>query len=787
MRAQPGASPIFGQYALPLAALGYAPLPLYGKRPILARWQFYEPERLPALIESYPNANVGLRTAELAALDADVLNPFIAKRMRQFVIKLLGLTRKTCMVRVGQKPKWLLLLRYADGERPKRSSPEYEDAQGKRHRLEWLCTGQQFLAFGTHPDTHKPVTWLYGSPLDANVRVNDLPVVTAEQMDAIEAEFARLAELSGWRLTAKGGNVAHDAPVTKPVKGLDLAIVQDVLAHYPNDDLHYDEWLSVGMALHHQFQGDTAAFDLWHEWSTGSVKCGDVHYNWHRWESFDHERPGGLSMRSVLAYAEENGWERPAGVEQAPAAADDFPELDPLEPEPGELKSEAALVNAPQTDAADQTDGPQGDAPGDKPKRTIDDLFPGALDIPLGFDPMTLPRRDWLIPGRLLAGHVALLFGPPGVAKSMFDLTLVVSVITGRPLLGIKPARTGPVVMFNNEDPYDELRRRVLAICTHHNIPLEEVMPKLRLLSGYVRPYKFAEAHGNRHQGTSLRPTREATKLIAGCQDFDAVAVFMDPLISTVRGGDENSNDRMEELVSIYKRIAVETGCAISVTHHTRKVGGRDSEGHAGDMETARGGGALMGAVRLGYTLSRSSPETGKKWGLPRSVSKNLYRIDSAKQNYFPPDDEADWYQLVSTPIGNGEEVGVPEPVALEELQRQYADPDDLSLETMDLHARRRRLAGMFALDTADGECAWGLKQVAERWAGFAICSTRTAQEQIKSIVPEGGVHHAVVVEYDGVEYLLWREIKGEGKSSRQTVYIVLEQGCNSDELDWTA
>ena len=48
------------------------------------------------------------------------------------------------------------------------------------------------------------------------------------------------------------------------------ADIADMLRHIPNDDLPYDEWLKIGMAIH-QGTGGTG-YDLWEEWSEGSVK-----------------------------------------------------------------------------------------------------------------------------------------------------------------------------------------------------------------------------------------------------------------------------------------------------------------------------------------------------------------------------------------------------------------------------------------------------------------------------------------------------------------------------------
>jgi len=510
------------------------------------------------------------------------------------------------------------------------------------------------------------------------------------------------------------------------------------------------------MALHHQFDGAVEAFELWDEWSATAGKYGGGEYGWKRWESFNAERPGGVSMRSVLQAAELAGWQRPPGVEQAPAAVDDFPDL-------------SQFSDLPESDPQHSLDDPTTDAA---------DFFPGAFRVPPDLDPASIPRRNWVIPGRLLAGHVSLLVGPPGTSKSVFDLTRAISLVADQALLDEQIVRPGAVIVVNNEDPRDEIERRIIAIAARHAIPLDR-LAHLHVISGYERPVKFAELHGDR-RASYLRPTQDATRLIRFAQAVGAVALVVDPLISTVRGGEENSNDRMEELISIWKRIAAQTGAAVSITHHTSKTG-RDSEAHAGNMEAARGASALVGAVRMAFTLARMSPENGAARGLPRSVSKSLVRLDSAKQNYWVPDDAATWFHLESVAIGNGEEAGVPVHCILEDMQEEYADAEGTSIEFQEIRLRREAVLAMFEREMSRGETSWSLKRVAERWMGRAGVQYRQAREQIKQIIPEGGYGHAVRVERDGQAQWLWREMLGDGNGARHSVHACL----SSDNDDW--
>lgn len=65
------------------------------------------------------------------------------------------------------------------------------------------------------------------------------------------------------------------------------AEISDILAHIPNDGegAHYDDYVQVGMALHHQFRGANEGFERWCEWAKQSSKF-DAKNAAQRWRSF---------------------------------------------------------------------------------------------------------------------------------------------------------------------------------------------------------------------------------------------------------------------------------------------------------------------------------------------------------------------------------------------------------------------------------------------------------------------------------------------------------------------
>jgi P4 family phage/plasmid primase-like protien len=90
------------------------------------------------------------------------------------------------------------------------------------------------------------------------------------------------------------------ADYSPPLEGYDLHRVEtEILSHF-DPESGYTDWLTVGMALHHQFQGDIEACELWDRWSYQDGNCS----KWasgacdRKWSSFNSK--GGATLRSLV-------------------------------------------------------------------------------------------------------------------------------------------------------------------------------------------------------------------------------------------------------------------------------------------------------------------------------------------------------------------------------------------------------------------------------------------------------------------------------------------------------
>lgn len=114
----------------------------------------------------------------------------------------------------------------------------------------------------------------------------------------IPEEHQEIAHLIPPRQSYRSGDDFAD--YSPPMEGWDLARVTEELLPHLDPDCGYTDWLQVGMALHHQFDGDYEALDAWDQWSDNDGKCPSYVPGAcaKKWESF-HGKTG-TTLRSIV-------------------------------------------------------------------------------------------------------------------------------------------------------------------------------------------------------------------------------------------------------------------------------------------------------------------------------------------------------------------------------------------------------------------------------------------------------------------------------------------------------
>jgi hypothetical protein len=273
---------------------------------------------------------------------------------------------------------------------------------------------------------------------------------------------------------------------------------------------------------------------------------------------------------------------------------------------------------------------------------------------------ISIPKRQWLVDHLCLKAYITGLVAPGGVGKSSLALALGISVASNNDILNLGVRKQANVLIINNEDSLDELKRRIAGITTQFGICTSSLEKTFFYKSGYEKKYMLSEMSEGCQKETGF-----AGDLIEYMLDKEIGLLIIDPFVST-HNAPENDNTAMDQVMSIYRKIAAKTGAAITLIHHTRK---QDTKGSsAGNADIARGASAFKDAVRVVATLTPMSENEAKALTFDDQKRSRHFRLDLAKQNFSPACVSEMWFRMESCLIGNGEHVGVPVPVNLKPL-----------------------------------------------------------------------------------------------------------------------
>ncbi|RYU56297.1 DUF3987 domain-containing protein [Methylolobus aquaticus] len=240
----------------------------------------------------WPEAGIGIAAGKVIGIDIDLLaSEDVARSIEALARETLG---NTPAVRIGRAPKRLLVYR-----------ADEPFAGFKLPPIEVLGCGQQFVAYGIHPDTGEPYTW----PVDdlADLDLEDLPVITeAQAREFAQAAYELVPEEMRPKRLAMGIGVSHeelgDGRSSSEQRGTFPAVAA-ALHFIPNPELDYDSWITVGLAIKGAL-GD-AGWPLFDAWSATSRKYV-ASTTGEKWCTFKPDRIGAGTLYQL---ALGNGWQ----------------------------------------------------------------------------------------------------------------------------------------------------------------------------------------------------------------------------------------------------------------------------------------------------------------------------------------------------------------------------------------------------------------------------------------------------------------------------------------------
>jgi hypothetical protein len=395
-----------------------------------------------------------------------------------------------------------------------------------------------------------------------------------------------------------------------------LAPIEDVraaLTVIPNADIHYDDWVRVGMAAFSATSGTGEGFEAWQAWSAKSTKHHDAECL-RVWQSIRRSPPRKIGFGSLcyLARAENPFFTPPSW----------------------------------RSDASGPDAGPLGETPasgGDKPTALWVDEGDWELDA--------IPKRPWAVPNYLLRGSVSMLSGQGAGGKSSLVVAWTISAATGEAVGEFAPPAPMICVNYNVEDDQDEQRRRYSAALAQVEKSPRDIARRI-IRCG---PQSIGTLFERDHNTGRVTPTAAMSALEALCEQSGADILICDPL-AELHNAEENDNTAMRAVIAAFRGLAQRLGIAVLILHHDRK-----GNNAPGDMDRMRGASSMGGAVRVAMTLTTMSNEEAEKFGVPTDQRRRHFRVDGAKANYSPAQ-EADWWRLAGVEIPNGEIIAAAAP-----------------------------------------------------------------------------------------------------------------------------
>ena len=248
-------------------------------------------DRQPTALEleiwsGWPGCGIGIPGGRAVGIDIDVLDSDVALQIEALAQAELGATPA---IRIGRNPKRLLVYR---------AKAVFQ--KFALHPIEVIAHGGQFVAYAIHPDTGEPYRW----PVEdlSEIELASLPTVTEESCRRFLDAAIRLVppELRQSQLGPDRHAEYYYAP-GGDLRGT-LPAVGAALSFIANDDLPYDDWIRIGMALKGGL--GEAGWPLFQAWSGGSSK-DKPETTAKAWRSL---KPNRIGAGTIYGYALERGW-----------------------------------------------------------------------------------------------------------------------------------------------------------------------------------------------------------------------------------------------------------------------------------------------------------------------------------------------------------------------------------------------------------------------------------------------------------------------------------------------
>jgi hypothetical protein len=312
----------------------------------------------------------------------------------------------------------------------------------------------------------------------------------------------------------------------EPKLGLSVEQMAD-LVNRLDADVSRDEWIRVGMALHHETDGSEDGFQLWNDWSSNGYKYPSEEALRGQWDSFERRR-GSVGRQVTMATVKRM-------VAQGGLDADTIRE-----------RADAIVAQS------GASTGGMGNAPD----------WQGKFRMVASGDVSSKPV-DWLVKGVVPRADIFSIYGASGAGKSFVALDLAAAIARGTPWRGrrVKKGRVAIIAAEGTGGYGGRLQALANKLC----------IDRADLDIGVF----FAQPN--------ILDADDISELVAAIVAVgDIDLLILDTLAQVTPGANENTSEDMGRALANCRILHDATGATIGIVHHAGKDLSRGARGWSG-------------------------------------------------------------------------------------------------------------------------------------------------------------------------------------------------------------
>jgi RecA-family ATPase len=434
---------------------------------------------------------------------------------------------------------------------------------------------------------------------------------------------------------ALGANArARPLPSGKAETADDL-LVELALRAIPNNDVEYEDWITVLYASKYSCGGSERGFRAFDAWSRKSSKYNLKQNTRKTWDKAKPRGDVGFGTLAWLAFEADRNWDGEIYADEEVKRSNNGGNgADGGQPVPGQqpklndrgsgqANNDKAANGDQARPGADHGTDDHAEAPPEPKSAKKKSTGPAwattirRIDIS-NWDTEPVPEQEWEVPDRIPRHTVGLFSGLGGAGKSLLQLQLSIAKVLQREWLGIVPA-PGPALFIDTEDPKPVLHKRAVDIVRYYGASFTELKDSLHLVSWLGEDAVLGSMSRDYRR---IMPTKLFEHLLEMVGDLRPGLIGI-ASSANVFAGNELNREQVQQFIGLLSRLARRCHGSVVLLSHPSLTGITTESGLSGSTQ-------WHNAVRARFYLK--SVDSGKD----EQPDTNLREIVFLKNNYGP-------------------------------------------------------------------------------------------------------------------------------------------------------